>query len=226
MHNNGVTLVSLNGRSRNASIDGETDPFDAIWRNSGLYEFVPLLAILEDALFPEQVDADEKSVVVAEGELDIGAAKVRAEWRNADAAIECYAYIGNTPPSNASVSTNVTITLSTSSPVGVPPLNSTLTWPTINYLFIHPYSSADLPEPIAISSPVDNHADSGYLYYGKFIFRRDAECALSSNFVAEPVAGQEGTYQLRRNDGEPETDSVPVALKTMPPGSGATVPEM
>ncbi|KAF4310329.1 Cytochrome P450 [Botryosphaeria dothidea] len=129
------------------------------------------------------------------------------------------AFVGNRPPSNVSVASNITFSWdSSSSPVSISP-NSSNTNFTSGYFYINPTDSAFDSVQISSSAPSDNYTDTGFVFYGNWLFWKSDSGDLQSRFYATP-SGEDGIWTLKWNSADSEDgSSVPISLRSIAPAS-------
>ncbi|OJD37335.1 cytochrome p450 protein [Diplodia corticola] len=121
------------------------------------------------------------------------------------------AYLGSAP-SNASVATNVTVSIS-SGVVVVTPTDTT--WTGSKSLYIDNYSGAY--EAAKIVSSASGYTNSGFMFYGRTLFQSGTK-GMESLFYATPLDSLNQTYLLEWNsDSIDNGASTPVALRNLPP---------
>ncbi|GME25431.1 Cytochrome P450 [Neofusicoccum parvum] len=128
------------------------------------------------------------------------------------------AYVGNNPPSNVSVASNITFSWdSSSNPVSISPNSSNVTWSDSRYFYINPEDSAFDSVQISSEAPSENYTDTGFIFYGNWLFWKSSTGDLQSKFYATP-SGEDGVWTLKWNsDKTDDGESYPISLRSIAP---------
>lgn len=128
------------------------------------------------------------------------------------------AFVGNNPPSNVSVASNITFSHDTTSgPVQISPNSSDVSFNSTQYFFINTDDSAFDSVQISNSAPSDGYTDTGFVFYGNWLFWKSDSGDLQSKFYATP-SGEDGVWTLKWNAaGSDDGTSVPISLRTQAP---------
>ncbi|KKY16845.1 putative cytochrome p450 [Phaeomoniella chlamydospora] len=126
------------------------------------------------------------------------------------------AYLGSGTPSSASVVTNITFTTSSeNSTFEVEPKNSTASSVSGQLLYVNADDGAYDQVSFVSSS---NNSSSDFVLYGKVVIL-DSSSSIQTKFYAWP-SDDDSVWALKWNsDGETDTSSIPVSLRTVAPSS-------
>ncbi|GIZ38369.1 hypothetical protein CKM354_000178700 [Cercospora kikuchii] len=130
-----------------------------------------------------------------------------------------FAYLGHEAPADAQVSTNVSFTVSDDGSFTANPVNSTVTDWTSPKLTID--NNPGALSPVSFTSG-DNSSltTSGFDLWGTLLIWVSSEGAVDIKWYAEPVDAYNRTWALKWNvDNTIGNQSIPIALKTLPPSS-------
>ncbi|OJD38658.1 cytochrome p450 protein [Diplodia corticola] len=161
---------------------------------------------------------DSKMVYAYGATPDAGIGGVRLTYGDGTA------FVGNRPPSNVSVASNITFSWDSSSgPIGISPNSSNVTFGQSQYFYINPNGSAFDSVQISDSAPSDSYTDTGFVFYGNWLFWKSDAGKLESKFYATP-SDENGVWTLKWNAGSSDDGtSVPISLRTIAPSENKRV---
>lgn len=130
------------------------------------------------------------------------------------------AFVGNNPPSNVSVASNITFAWDSSSqPVAISPNSSNVTWSDSRYFYINPEDDAFDSVQISNSTPSDGYTDTGFIFYGNWLFWKSSSGEMQSKFYATP-SDEEGVWTLKWNSNKTDDgNSHAISLRSIAPSS-------
>ncbi|KAH7031824.1 hypothetical protein B0J12DRAFT_312941 [Macrophomina phaseolina] len=168
------------------------------------------------SLQPRAAEAIQNRMLYAYGaQPDAGIGGVRLTYGDGTA------FVGNRPPSNVSVASNITFSWDSSSqPIAISP-NSTDANFASAYLYINPTDDAFDSVQLSSTAPSENYTDTGFVFYGNWLFWKSDSGALQSKFYATP-SGEDGVWTLKWNSADSDDgSSVPISLRSIAPANNS-----
>lgn len=92
-----------------------------------------------------------------------------------------------------------------------------MTWSDSRYFYINPEDSAFDSVQISSEAPSENYTDTGFIFYGNWLFWKSSTGDLQSKFYATP-SGEDGVWTLKWNsDKTDDGESYPISLRSIAP---------